>query len=139
MARLIYLTIMSLDGYVADENGNFDWAMPDEAVHTFVNELMRPSGTHLYGRRMYEVMTYWDTPDAVTDQSPIAQDFAEIWRAADKVVYSTTLEAVSTSRTRIERTFRPDAVLRMKEQAARDLFIGGPELAGQAITAGLVD
>jgi dihydrofolate reductase len=139
MAELIYSAIMSLDGYVADEEGKFDWAEPDDEVHAFVNDLERPIGTNLYGRRMYEVMAYWETAHTVPDQPPEILDYAEIWRAADKVVYSTTLEEASTARTRIEREFDPDAVQRMKADAERDLSIGGPTLAAQAIAAGLVD
>jgi dihydrofolate reductase len=139
MAKLVYSAIASLDGYVADEDGNFDWAAPDEEVHTFVNDLERKVGTHLYGRRMYEVMRYWETAHAVTDQPPVMRDFTEIWKAADKIVYSNTLESVSTARTRIERSFDPEAVRRMKTQAERDLSVGGPDLAAQAIRAGLVD
>jgi dihydrofolate reductase len=136
MARLIYAAITSLDGYVADEDGNFDWAAPDEEVHAFVNDLERPVGTHLYGRRMYEVMAVWETID---DPAPVMRDYAEIWRAADKVVYSKTLDAVPTPRTRLERDFDPEAVRQLKAAATSDLSIGGPELAGQAIEAGLVD
>jgi dihydrofolate reductase len=139
MAKLVYSAIASLDGYVADEDGNFDWAAPDEEVHAFVNDLERKVGTYLYGRRMYEVMRYWETAQAVTDQPPVMRDFAEIWQAADKIVYSRTLEAVSTARTRIERDFDPEAVRRMKAQAERDLSVGGPDLAAQALGAGLVD
>jgi dihydrofolate reductase len=138
MAKLIYSAITSLDGYVADEHGNFDWSMPDEQVHAFVNDLERPVGTHLYGRRMYEVMVSWETM-ALADEPPVMRDYAELWRAADKVVYSATLDAVSSERTRIERVFDPDAVREMKRLAERDISIGGPELAGQAIRAGLVD
>jgi dihydrofolate reductase len=138
VAKLIYSAIASLDGYVADENGNFDWAAPDEEVHRFVNDLERPIGTYLYGRRMYEVMCFWEVQD-FSGAPPFVQDFAEIWRAADKVVYSTTLEAVSTAGTRLERAFDSDAVSRMKAQSEQDLSIGGPELAAQAIVAGLVD
>jgi dihydrofolate reductase len=136
MAKLIYTALTSLDGYVADEDGNFDWAAPDEEVHTFVNDLERPVGTHLYGRRMYEVLVPWET---ITDQTPHIRDFAEIWRAADKVVYSRTLEAPSSARTRIERDFDPEAVRQMKAAAGRDLAVGGPELAAHAFKAGLVD
>ncbi|MGH3989526.1 MAG: dihydrofolate reductase family protein, partial [Pseudonocardiaceae bacterium] len=136
--KLIYSALTSLDGYVADEDGNFDWAAPDEEVHTFVNDLSRSIGTHLLGRRMYEVMVAWETLD-LTDEPPSMQDFAEIWRAADKVVYSTTLETVSSARTRIERDFQPEAVRQMKASAGRDIAVGGPDLAGQAIRAGLVD
>ena len=139
MGKLIYGTITSLDGYVADEDGNFDWAAPDEEVHTFVNDLQRPIGTYLYGRRMYEVMVYWETAHAHTDQPSFMQDFAQFWQAADKIVYSKTLETVSSARTRIERDFDPDAVRRMKAQAERDISVGGPELAAQAFKAGLVD
>jgi dihydrofolate reductase len=129
MANLIYSAITSLDGYVADEEGNFDWAAPDEEVHSFVNELERPVGIYLYGRRMYEVMVYWETADTLADQSPPPErDFAEIWQAADKVVYSKTLEQASSARTRIEREFDPEAVRRLKASAERDLSVGGPSL-----------
>ncbi len=139
MAKLIYSAISSLDGYIADEDGNFDWAMPDEEVHAFVNDLARPLGTYLYGRRMYEMMVGWETDPALADQSPAMRDFAEIWQAADKIVYSKTLEAVSTASTRIERDFDPEAVRRMKASAGRDVGVGGAELAAQAFRAGLVD
>jgi dihydrofolate reductase len=139
MAKLIYSAITSLDGYVADEDGNFDWAAPDEEVHSFVNDLERPVGTYLYGRRMYEVMVPWDTMHTLADQPPFMRDYAQIWRAADKVVYSKTLESVSSARTRIERDFGPEAVRQMKAQAGRDIAVGGPDLAAQAIKAGLVD
>jgi dihydrofolate reductase len=139
MAKLIYSAITSLDGYVADEDGNFDWAAPDEEVHSFVNELERPVGTYLYGRRMYEVMAYWETAQTPGDQSSVVQDFAEIWQAADKIVYSKTLEMASSARTRIERDFDPEAVRQLKASAGRDITVGGPDLAGQAIKAGLVD
>ncbi len=138
MAKLIYSALTSLDGYLADEEGNFDWAMPDEEVHTFINDLERPVGTHLYGRRMYETMVYWETVHTVADH-PVEQDFAEIWRAAEKVVYSNTLETVSSARTRIERGFDPDAIRQMKASAERDISVGGPDLAAQAFRAGLVD
>ncbi len=139
MENLIYSTITSLDGYVADKDGNFDWAAPDDEVHAFVNVLERKVGTYLYGRRMYEVMRYWETAHALTDRPPVEQDFAQMWRAADKVVYSRTLEAVSSARTRIEQDFDPEAVRRMKAQAERDIGVGGPDLAAQAFRAGLVD
>jgi dihydrofolate reductase len=138
MGKLIYSAIASLDGYIADDQGNFEWAAPDEEVHAFVNELERPVGTYLYGRRMYEVMVYWETLDT-SGEPPVMQDFADIWRAADKVVYSTTLETVSSERTRIERVFDPGAIRQMKTQAEHDIGVGGPELAAQAIKAGLVD
>jgi dihydrofolate reductase len=139
MAKLIYSAIMSLDGYVADEDGNFDWATPDEEVHSFVNDLERPVGTYLYGRRMYEVMVGWETAHTLPDQPPVMQDFAQIWQAADKIVYSRTLETVTSARTRIERDFDPRAVRELKARAARDITVGGPDLAAQAIKAGLVD
>lgn len=139
MARLIYSSIASLDGYVADENGNFDWAAPDEEVHVFVNDLERSAGTYLYGRRMYETMAFWETARATVDQPPFVQDFAQLWRAADKIVYSKTLATVSTARTRLERTFDPQAIRHMKETAVRDMTVGGPDLAAHAINAGLVD
>jgi dihydrofolate reductase len=139
MAKLIYSAITSLDGYIADEDGNFDWAAPDEEVHSFVNDLERPVGTYLYGRRMYEVMAPWETAHTLTDQRPVMQDFAQIWQAADKIVYSKTLETASSARTRIEPAFDPEAVRRMKTRAERDIAVGGPDLAAQAIKAGLVD
>jgi dihydrofolate reductase len=139
MVKLIYSAITSLDGYVADERGSFDWAAPDEQVHAFVNDLMRPVGTHLYGRRLYEVMAGWETDPTLAEQSPVMRDFAELWQAADKIVYSTTLATPSTARTRIERTFDPQAVRELKARADRDLLVGGPELAAQAFAAGLVD
>jgi dihydrofolate reductase len=138
MARLIYSAITSLDGYVADEAGSFDWSMPDDEVHAFVNDRMRPVGTHLYGRRLYDVLVAWETMDTA-DEPRVVQDFAQLWRAADKVVYSRTLDSPSSARTRIERDFDPAAVGRMKQAATADLVIGGPELAGQALRAGLVD
>jgi dihydrofolate reductase len=139
MANLIYSAITSLDGYVADEDGNFDWAAPDEEVHSFVNELERQVGTYLYGRRIYETMVYWETAHTLPDQPPVVEDFAQIWQAADKIVYSRTLETVSSARTRIERDFDPEAVGQLKASAGRDLSVGGPDLAAQAIKAGLVD
>ena len=133
------MAISSLDGYVADEHGNFDWSAPDEEVHTFVNELERPVGTHLYGRRMYEMLVYWETGGSGPDEPRPMHEYAEIWRAADKIVYSRTLEAVSSARTRIEREFDPDAIHELKTQAQSDISIGGPELAAEAMRAGLVD
>jgi dihydrofolate reductase len=139
MAKLIYAAIASLDGYVEDEEGKFDWATPDEEVHAFVNDLERSIGTYLYGRRMYETMVFWETAGTGADEPPVFSDYAEIWRAADKVVYSRTLQTVSSARTRIEREFDTDAVRRLKESSETDISIGGAELAGQAIGAGLVD
>ena len=136
MARLIYSAIASLDGYVEDEQGKFGWAKPDEEVHAFVNDLERPVGTHLYGRRMYETMVYWETGG---DQAAVTRDFADIWRAAEKVVYSRTLHTVSSERTRIEREFDAAAIRRLKESSRSDVTIGGAELAGQAIAEELVD
>jgi dihydrofolate reductase len=138
MAKLVYSAIASLDGYVADEDGNFGWCAPDEEVHSFVNELERPIGTYLYGRRIYEVMTVWEVP-AMSEGQGASQDFAEIWLAAEKVVYSRTLERADTARTRIEREFDPAAIARMKDSADSDISLGGAELAGQALAAGLVD
>jgi dihydrofolate reductase len=139
VARLIYSVIASLDGYVADADGKFDWAEPDEEVHSFVNELERPIGTYLYGRRMYETMVYWETALATPGRPEFTQDFARIWQAADKVVYSATLQAVSSARTRIERAFDPEAVRELKDASERDITIGGPRLAASAVRAGLVD
>lgn len=139
MAELIYSAIMSLDGYVADASGSFEWAAPDEEVHAFINDLERPIGVYLYGRRMYEVMVAWERPDDFAGESPAMRDFAAIWQAAEKVVYSRTLAVVSSARTRIERAFDPQAIQRMKAQAERNLSMGGPEIAAQALRAGLVD
>jgi dihydrofolate reductase len=133
---LIYSAIASLDGYVEDEHGKFDWAAPDEEVHAFVNDLEREVTTYLYGRRMYETMVVWETME---DGHPVVRDYAEIWRAAEKVVYSRSLAAVSSARTRIEREFDPVEVRRLKESAGADITVGGAELAGEAIEAGLVD
>lgn len=133
---LVYSVIASLDGYTADAEGKFDWAEPDEEVHAFVNELERGVGTYLYGRRMYETMVFWETVP-LAGQSQPTRDFAEIWRAADKVVYSTTLTAASSARTRIEPRFDPAAVRALKQR--EDVSVGGPGLAASAIRAGLVD
>ncbi|HXD80754.1 MAG TPA: dihydrofolate reductase family protein [Candidatus Acidoferrum sp.] len=138
MARLIYTAITSLDGFVNDADGRFDWAEPSEEVHAFVNDLERPIGTYLYGRRMYEVMGAWEVMD-LAGQSAVMRDYAEIWRAADKIVYSKTLQATSTARTRIERDFDLGAIRRIKAESARDISVGGPTLAALAIKAGLVD
>jgi len=139
VGKLRYTAITSLDGYVADEQGSFDWAAPDEAIHAFVNELERPVGTYLYGRRMYDVMRYWETAPTDDEQEGFLADYARIWQSADKIVYSPTLEDVSTARTKLERRFDPDAVSAMKDATDRDLSIGGPELAGHALRAGVVD
>ncbi|HEX5622174.1 MAG TPA: dihydrofolate reductase family protein [Solirubrobacteraceae bacterium] len=136
MGKLTYAAITSLDGYVADADGKWDWSMPDREVHAFVNDIERPIGTHLYGRRMYEVLVAWETLES---DEPEMQDYARIWRGADKIVYSRTLSEVGSARTRIEREFSPDAVRSLKASAERDIAIGGPELAAEAIRAGLVD
>ena len=138
-AVLIYSVIASLDGYIEDASGGFGWAAPDDEVHAFVNDLERSVGTHLYGRRMYETMVYWEDPPGPAEQWQPARDYARIWQAADKVVYSKTLPSPSSARTRIEREFDVEAVRQLKETASRDLSVGGPELAAQAIAAGLVD
>jgi dihydrofolate reductase len=139
MAKLVYSAITSLDGYTADDNGNIEWSAPDAEVLTFINDLERGFGSYLYGRRMYETMVYWETFAEADDQPPPVRDFAGIWRTANKVVYSRTLGVVSSARTRIEREFDPGAVSRMKETAGQDMSVGGPDLAGQAMAAGLVD
>jgi dihydrofolate reductase len=138
MALLLYSGITSLDGYVADAQGSFDWSVPDEEVHRFVNDRQRPIGTYLYGRRLYEVMVAWETL-RTEDEPAVARDYAEIWRAADKVVYSTSLQDVGSARTRIERSFDPATVRELKARASRDLLVGGPQLAAEALRAGLVD
>jgi len=139
VAKLIYSVITSLDGYAADQDGNFDWAVPDEEVHTFVNDLERPLGTYLYGRRMYETMIFWEKPENVANEPPYVQEYARIWQAANKLVYSRSIEKPSSVRTRIEKEFDSEVVRRLKESSRRDISVGGPELAAHAIKAGLVD
>ena len=139
MARLIYSAIASADGYVEDASGGFDWAAPDEELHRFVNDLERPVGTYLYGRRMYQTMFYWETADTVPGQPPSAREFAGIWQAADKIVFSRTLQSVPGARTRIERNFDPGKIRQLKSATEHDMTVGGADLAGQAIKAGLVD
>jgi dihydrofolate reductase len=139
VGKLIYSAIASLDGYVEDQHGSFAWAAPDEEVHAFVNDLERPIGTYLYGRRMYETMVYWETVDTGGDESAVGRDFAEIWRGAQKIVFSRTLETTSSARTRLERHFDHAAVRELKRSSLRDLTIGGAALAGEAMAAGLVD
>jgi len=139
MARLIYTAIASLDGYVADERGKFDWAAPDEEVHAFANDLERQVGTHLYGRRMYETMKVWDSDEILAGQPAVMSEYAGIWRAAEKIVYSRSLGEVETSRTKLERSFDPETVRALKQADERDLSIGGAELAAQALAADLVD
>jgi dihydrofolate reductase len=139
MATLICTALTSLDGYIADEHGDFDWAAPDSDVHAFINDLERPIGTYLYGRRLYETMIYWENAPTQPNQSPPVLDYATLWQAADKIVYSTTLKTASSARTRIEPTFDPSIVQAMKDAADRDLSIGGPTLATHAFRAGLVD
>ncbi len=138
MAKLIYSALGSLDGYFEDADGRFDWAAPGEEVHAFVNDLERPIGTYLYGRRMYETMVFWETA-STAGESAVFGDYAGIWRAAEKIVYSRTLQAPSSARTRIEREFDPDAVRQLKLSSTADISVGGGDLAGQAIGAGLVD
>jgi dihydrofolate reductase len=139
MARLIYFFIASLDGYIEDADGRFDWAAPGEDAHAFINELEATVGTYLYGRRMYQTMTGWETDPTLAEQSPATRDFAAIWQEADKVVYSSTLAEPSTRKTRIERRFDPGEVRALKAAAGSDLAVGGAELAGHALAAGLVD
>ncbi len=139
MTKLIYSVISSLDGYFEDAEGKIDWAAPDDEVHAFVNDLERPIGTYLYGRRMYETMLFWETVSTEADEPAAFHDFAGIWRAADKIVYSRTLQAPSSAKTRIEREFEPDAIRQLKLSSAADITVGGGELAGQALGAGLVD
>ena len=139
MGKLTYLAIASLDGYIEDETGNFGWAEPSDEVHAFVNDLVRPVGTYLYGRSMYETMVYWETGPSEDEATEVGRDFADIWRAADKVIYSSTLESASTARTRIERDFDPEAVRTLKASTEADIGVGGPGLAAHAFRAGLVD
>jgi dihydrofolate reductase len=139
MGKLIYSTIASADGYVEDAGGGIDWGAPDDEVHRFVNDRERPVGTYLYGRRMYETMVYWETAHAVTGEPPVGLDYASIWQAADKIVFSKTLESVSSARTQIQREFDPAMVRQLKSATGHDMTVGGADLAGQAIEAGLVD
>jgi dihydrofolate reductase len=139
MAKLIYVSNVSLDGYTEDEHGSFDWTAPDDELFAFITDLVRPVGTYLYGRRMYDTMAVWETDPALAAQSELMADFAHVWQAADKVVYSTTLDAVSTAKTRLERNFDPASLGDMKASATADLTVGGPHLAAQALKAGLVD
>jgi dihydrofolate reductase len=139
MAKLIYSAICSLDGYIEDTDGRFDWAVPDEEVHRFINELERPVGTYLYGRRMYETMAVWETGFDLAAEPPQIHDFARIWQTADKIIFSRTLEAVSTRKTRLERNFDPVAIMHLKRTAEQDISIGGPDLATHAFRAGLID
>jgi dihydrofolate reductase len=139
MAHLIYSALASLDGYIEDTQGRFDWAAPDEEVHGFINDLERTAGTYLLGRRMYETMMVWETDPNLAADSPLTRDYAEIWQAANKIVYSSTLAAVSTRKTQIERTFEPESIRKMKEALEKDITIGGPGLAAHAFRAGLVD
>lgn len=140
MAKLIYGMLMSLDGYIEDEQGGFGWSAPeDEGLHTYINELASSVGTYLYGRRMYEIMVYWETAHTIPDQPPFVLDWMKQWQAAEKIVYSRTLAEPRSARTRIEREFKPDMIRRLKAEAGRDITVNGPELAGQALRAGLVD
>jgi dihydrofolate reductase len=139
MAHLIYSANCSLDGYIEDANGNFDWTRPDDEVHKYINDLIRTVSTHLYGRRLYQTMLVWETDPSLASASPLMADFAELWQAAEKIVYSKTLPAVPTRQTRIERDFDPEAIRRLKEAATQDILIGGANLAAQAFRAGLID
>jgi dihydrofolate reductase len=139
MGKMIYTAIISLDGYHEDADGRFDWAAPDEEVHEFINDLERSVGIYGYGRRMYEVMSVWESDDKLGEQSPATREFARIWRAADKIVYSTTLRSVSTKRTHLEHRFDPAHVRRMKEESEADISVAGPDLAAHAFRSGLVD
>jgi dihydrofolate reductase len=139
MAELIYISNVSLDGFIEDEHGSFDWTPPSDEVFAFITDLVRPVGTHLYGRRMYETMAVWETDPVLATQSELMADFAHVWQAAEKIVYSTTLDAVATAKSRLERRFDPDSIRRMKADASRDLMVGGPNLAAHAFRAGLVD
>jgi dihydrofolate reductase len=139
MGRLVYTGITSLDGYIADETGAFDWSAPDEEVHTFINDQERAFGTYLYGRRLYEVMVAWETMDARPDEPEAIREYTRVWKAADKIVFSSTLQDVASQRTRIERVFDPEAVRTLARDSTTDVTIGGAELAGHALAAGLVD
>ena len=139
MAKLIYAANISLDGYIEDKRGNIEWTISDDETYAFWTDFQRPIGTYLYGRRMYESMVYWETANASGEQPEIKREFAQIWRAAEKIVYSRTLQAVSSAKTRIEREFDPDAIRRLKESSGADITIGGPDLAGRAMSAGLID
>ena len=139
MAKLIYVANVSLDGYIEDAHGSFEWTAPNDEVFTFITDLVRPAGTYLYGRRLYETMAVWETDPTLADQSEPMADFADVWQAADKIVYSTTLHVVSTANTRLERRFEPDSVRDVKTSAASDLTVGGAALAAHAFDAGLVD
>src|ERR1051325_702521 len=139
MVHLIYTANMSLDGYIEDRDGKFDWTDPSEEVFRFITNLIRADGTHLYGRRMYQAMMVWETDPNLAGQSPLMRDFAQVWQAADKIVYSRTLEAASTRQTKIERNFDPEAIRRLKESVEQAIHIGGAELAAQAFRAGLID
>ncbi len=139
MAKLIYFTPASLDGFIAGETDRMDWALPDEEISVFINDVHRPIGTYLYGRKEYETMAVWQTPDVIPGLTPAMMDFGRIWQAADKIVFSKSLEAVSTPKTRLEREFEPQAVRDLKAQLPHDISVAGPNLATQAIRAGLVD
>ena len=139
MAKLIYSMITSLDGYAAAAEGDLGTGAEDEEVHTFIGDIFRPVRTFLYGRRMYETMVFWETADAEPDVPPHILEYARDWQAAEKIVYSTTLQSVSSAKTKIERTFDPDAIRKLKAESDHDISVDGPNLAAQAIRAGLVD
>ncbi len=139
MAHLIYTANLSLDGYTEDKDGKFDWTAPTDEYFEFISNLVRDAGTYLYGRRMYETMMVWETDPTLAAESPLSRDFAEIWQAANKIVYSKTLETVSTRKTQLERSLDPEAIRQLKEAVEKDILIGGAELAAQAFRSGLVD
>jgi dihydrofolate reductase len=139
VGRLIYSTQVSLDGFIEDRSGSFGWSEPDDEVHAYINDVLRPIGTHLYGRRLYDVMVFWETVPDDSSVPPVQRDFGRVWRGADKVVYSRTLDRPASGRTTLEREFDPDAVRRLKAESDADLLVGGAELAGAALRAGLVD
>lgn len=139
MSKLIYFTLTSLDGFIAGETDDLDWSVPGEKVSNFINDRMRPIRTYLYGRKIYETMKVWETPDVLPDLTPDMMEFAQVWQAADKIVYSRTLDTVSTPNTRLEREFEPQAIRALKAQLPHDISVSGANLAAQAIRAGLVD
>jgi dihydrofolate reductase len=139
MSKLIFFTGMSLDGFIADENDSMEWSRPNDEVYTIINDIHRPIGTYLYGRKNYETMTVWETPEQMPDQTPDMLNFGRIWKAALKIVYSKSLQSVSTSNTRLEHDFDPQAVRELKAQSPHDISVAGPNLGGQAIQAGVVD
>jgi dihydrofolate reductase len=139
VAKLMYVSNVSLDGFIEDEHGGFEWTEPDDGQFAFVTDLVRPVGTYIYGRRLYETMAVWETEPALSAQSDLYAEFARVWQAADKIVYSSTLDAVSTGNSRLERRFDPDSIRKMKATTSRDLMVGGANIAAYAFNAGLID